>query len=201
MHLFKLNIPWYSIRFKLVISLFAFMVPLIAMLFYNGFYTVDVLYAQVAKTNHDLLSLYTSQIDSDLQTVDDYLQNILTADENVQIINSTNNPNTLQLAKNRLFRRISNDILSYKSMDCLFFYIPENQDFVYNFVSGSSLAERSQVKEHLIEQLNAQDASALSIPDQWYVTRIGSEHYMFRIVKSDNLIVGAWLNTRKLLKP
>jgi len=201
MRLINMNILCHSLRFKLVISLITFLVPLIALLFYNGFYMVDVLYAQVAKTNHDLLSLYAGQIDADLQTVDDYLQNILVADENVQIINSTGNPNTLQLAKNRLFRRISNDILSYKGMDSLFFYIPGSQDFVYNFTSGSSLFERTQVKEQLTSQLMTQSAEGWSIPDQWFVTQIGTEFYMFRIVRSDNLIAGAWLNTRKLLKP
>ncbi len=200
MKLPALKIPWNSIRFKLVVIVVSVLVPLFALLIYSNFYAVNVIYDQVAESNKGMLSLYMKEIDSDLQGAEGYMNRLYAYNIDLQVVNYTKDEDLRTLALYQLSNRITEDIQTYKSIDSIFIYSPDNNDFVYDFNSGS-YEERRPVKDFLVDSINSDIKNKGSITNTWIVKQLGQDYYLFRIIGKGDLYLGAWLNIKKLLKP
>lgn len=56
-----------TLRFTLLCVALLIIVPLIFLLIYNYYFSVNIIYDQVAKTNKNMISLYMNQIDTALE--------------------------------------------------------------------------------------------------------------------------------------
>ncbi|MGV2788384.1 two-component sensor histidine kinase, partial [Clostridium perfringens] len=69
-------IPWNSIRVKLVLGLLGVAIPLIALLIYMSYYSVNVIHNQVAVSNKNMISIQMRQIDNQLSEIERHLVNL-----------------------------------------------------------------------------------------------------------------------------
>ncbi|MCM8710333.1 histidine kinase [Clostridium sp. SYSU_GA19001] len=198
MKLRKYSIPWNSIRFKLILGLFAVMIPLISLLIYDNFYAIKVIHNQVAESNKNMISLYMSQIDKELENTDTYLSRLALTDDNFKLMSYTNNEDDYYLAQFRLSKRISEDVLMSKNTDSVFIYNAKRDSLIEGFNEGSTFAEREKVRDYIRNTLKSNSGAPTK---GWSVKKIDKEYYLFRILKVDNVYVGAWISAKKILIP
>lgn len=117
----------------MVVGLLLVLIPLITLLIYNNYYSIHVVRNQVTLSNKNLLSLYTRQIDTQLQDADRNLIRLLTYDYSIQSMGAPNSEDEYQMAKYRVSLTLANDITLYKSVDA-FLCIPVQGRIYWTFL-------------------------------------------------------------------
>ncbi|OMF70301.1 two-component sensor histidine kinase [Paenibacillus peoriae] len=192
---------WNSIRLKLVVGLFVVTLPLITLLIYNNHYSIDVVLNQVAISNKNMISLYMNHIDDRLKLAEKNILGLATTNYDIQSMDAPNSDDEYQMAKYNVSVNLSNNIFLYTSIDSFFIFEPERQDLLNVSQSAVSYSERIKVEENLVRHLNQLSNSSQLPTKNWYIRVIGEESYLLRIIKSDNLFIGAWVNAHTLLSP
>lgn len=192
-----------SLRFKLFATILLFMVPLIVVILVNDHYSVQVVRNQVAQSNKNLLSLYMNQIDSNLSDIDNYLFNL--SERNTDLLQleypGNKGTNEYSLAKLRLYNDLKSEIEYYKTIDMFFLYSSANDDALLAGSSdyGDTFEERAAVQDE-IRKLLASDLSAIDY-EKWHIWNSGSGYYLYHLVRTGNVFVGAWVSADKLMTP
>ncbi|MBB6691787.1 histidine kinase [Cohnella xylanilytica] len=195
------RISWNSIRFKLIVGLLAITLPTVAFLIYNNNYAIRVVHNQVAESNRNLITMYMAQIDSKLDDVDKYLTNLIVNDPDLQEMKYQASENARTLAKVRLDNRMKTDIASYQSVDSMFVYSFPNRDFMEEFQGSGSVQEREEVRGYIRGLIDNLQSGEISLNRKWYVEKIGSQYYLFRVLQTSDTYVGSWLNMERLSFP
>lgn len=195
------KISWNSIRFKIVTVLLLVTVPLITLLIYNNYYSISVVHNQVALSNKNLISLYMRQIDTQLQDADRNIIGLGTSNFNIQSMSTPNSEDEYQLFKHIVSDELSSDIFLYKSVDAFFVYSQERQDLLDVYKMEVPISEKDQVEEFLQQFLGSHSNLTERNLSTWFSQKIGQHYYMLRVIKSGNLYIGAWVNTKTLLIP
>ncbi|MGO4546244.1 sensor histidine kinase [Paenibacillus sp. 2TAB23] len=195
------RLTWNSIRLKLVLGLLLITLPTVAFLIYNNDYAIRVVHNQVAESSRSLISLYMAQIDNDLNDVDKYLTNLIVNDKDLQELEYRNTEQDRILAKVRLDNKMKGDITTFQSIDSLFVYSTHGQDYLEVFQDMGNLNEREMARTYIRDLLrDLQHTGEFNIRT-WYVKPIGSSYYLFRVLKTSDAYVGAWVNIENLSIP
>ncbi|MDF2791630.1 MAG: hypothetical protein K0S80_4732 [Neobacillus sp.] len=190
-----------SLLFKLFLSLFFIIGPLIVIHIVNTYYSVTVILSQVKQSNKNMLNIYLNQIDQDLEATEKYIYEIAQNNTDLPFLqyNETLDPNDYEEAKIRLFNSISNQSNFYTTIDSVFIYSTAYKDFMNTPNFAESFPERYAAKEeihHLIED------NKEKLPEgKWNIWKGQDHYYLLYILKSEGVYVGAWVNMDKLVKP
>lgn len=195
------KISWNSIRFKLVVGLLFIMIPLLSLLIYNNYYSIEVVRNQVALSNKNLISLYMAQIDSQLEDADRNLIGLAFANNDIQSMDIPSSEDEYMLAKFNVSTTMTKNIILYKSVDAFFIYNQPRQDLLDVFRSSVDYSERTEVEKFLLSYLSRLSASNEQVVNNWFVKKIGQKFYILRTIKKGNQIIGAWVNANTLLNP
>lgn len=201
MRFLKPKVHWNSIRFKVVAGLLAVMVPILALLLYNNFYSIRVVHNQVALSNKNLISLYMSQIDDRLEDADRNLMGLLTSNYDLRSMDTPNSENEYQLAKQSLFHKLSNDIVLAQSTDAIFIYSVSRRDLLDVSRAVVEYQERVQVEQYLQQYLESEPRPGETGEYKWSVFQIGQDYYALRVLRSGDVYLGSWVNVKTLLVP
>ncbi|MCY9668868.1 histidine kinase [Paenibacillus alginolyticus] len=197
----KLKLWLNSLRFKLFSGLLFTIVPLIIVLLIINHYSAQVVRNQVAQSNKNMLSLYMGQIDRNLQEVDNFLINLSQTNLDLLDLDTDRiaNENNYMKAKLRLFQTINNSVSYYKGIDSFFIYSSLNKDLLMTQGFGSSFDERNQVANEIVKML--QDSSVTPNVYRWYTWQSDGNHYVYHVIKTGDVYVGAWVDAKKLMIP
>ena len=190
-----------SLRFKLIIGVIATLIPLVVLLIINNEYAISVVHSQVALSDKNMMSLYMSQIDSELNAVDGYIYKIAALNNDFQILEYTDNENTYQLSKIHLFDTMTNDIKQFNALNAIFVYSQEQLDFFYaaNTIGYEQNSAASLfIMNIIMKQLSADNGD---FPNHWLIEQINNKYYLIRIVNYGGTYIGAWIDTNRLLIP
>ncbi|WP_019535887.1 sensor histidine kinase [Paenibacillus ginsengihumi] len=189
------------IRFKLVVSLLVVTVPMLSLLIYLSYYSIDLVRKQVADSNANMMKLYMDQIDKGLEDVDQYLYNIAGRETDLLIMAQAESEDDYQKAKIRLMSKLSSDVAIYKAIDSFFVYTTDSHDYFEAFTSGS-YAERLEIRKDVEAMLSGDTSNINGFADNsWQIRKIGEEHYLCHILRIEDAYLGAWVNMKKLVKP
>jgi Putative regulator of cell autolysis len=197
--------PWLnSLRVKLFVIILLIVAPLIVIITINDYYSVHVVRNQVAQSNKNLLSLYMNQIDSNLIDIDNYLFNVSEGNTDLLQFEYPGNKGSAQysLAKIRLFNEMKNEIEYYRSIDMFFLYSESNDDILLAGSSdyGTTYDSREQVQNE-VRKLLSTDLSRIDY-EKWHVWEAADgEYYLYHVVKTGSVYVGAWVAADKLMTP
>ncbi|QKS46533.1 histidine kinase [Paenibacillus cellulosilyticus] len=187
-----------SIGMKLALGGLLIIGPLISLLYYYNFYAASVVHNQVSISNRNMISLYMQEIDTGLDTVDQYLIGLAASNYNVQILDKPRSEDDYVLAKLWLSNQLSTDLLMYKTMaNSMFVYSPERQEIV-DAIVGVDTGEYDRVAEYIKGVLFTNKEKLSS---SWFTKTIESDHYLFRVLQSGDVWVGAWVNLSTLQSP
>ncbi|KWX86660.1 hypothetical protein AMQ83_17665 [Paenibacillus riograndensis] len=195
------KISWNSIRVKLIIGLILITVPLIILLIYNNYYSIGVVRNQVAISNKNLISLYMAQIDSQLEEAERNVFSLANNNWDIKSMDLPNSEDDYQMAKFNVSNTLSNDMVFYKSVEAFFVYNYIRKDLVDAFQSVVPYPEQVKVEEVLQKYLDGLSNSSTAADNHWFIQKIDQNYYILRIVRSGNLYIGAWANTKTLLQP
>src|SRR4029453_4863434 len=126
---------WFStrtLRFKLFFGFLLLVLPLVAFMIYNNLYAINVVRNQVAQSNKNMISLYMSQIDRNLEEVEKYLYTRGAVEAGLLVLELPREQNADRYAfeKIQLFRLMLKELSNYKTMDMFFIYSPPNNDLI-----------------------------------------------------------------------
>jgi Putative regulator of cell autolysis len=190
-----------TVRFKLVIEILLIVLFFIILLVYGVFYAMDVVRDQVAISNKGLLALHNNQIGDSLTDVEKYLVNFRMYNTDISEVRHSSDTNNCELAKIRLFNKMSSDLPLYKSVDSFFIYFSNKNLYLSAIDTDISFPEFDRVKAAIQIEIEDRFSKQDILPIKWHYKEIGDVYYFYFLVKSDNVYMGAWVNTQKLIKP
>jgi len=186
-----------SIRTKLIRNFLCFAVPIVILLVFTNIYAVFLVRTQVSKSYENMVALYLNQVDTALTDVEQYLSLTIYYDDNLQAIKKGETDMTSNLARILLKNKLANDILVYKPVDCFFAYIPEADTFLSVNKNSMEYSKRDQISTYI--QNNA-ETGAIDFYN-WKVYTIEDSHYLMRIIRSNNMYLGACIQMESLKTP
>jgi two-component system, sensor histidine kinase YesM len=182
-------------------GMFIIIVPLVLILIVNNYYAIEVVRNQVAQSNKNLLNLYMKEIDRNLMDVDKYLSNL--SQQNMDLLEldyeEQDRPYFYTMSKIRLYNQISQDIGFYKSVDLFFIYSSVNKELIMTPSLEKSMEGREAEKETILRLL--QEGNQENYSQNWYVHRGERHNYLFHLIQTGGVTVGAWVNANKLMVP
>jgi two-component system sensor histidine kinase YesM len=194
-----------TIRMKLLVGVVAVTLPLIAFLIYLNFYAIDIVHDQVAKSNMNLISLYMDQIDRDLEETDKYLLkmaardlDLLTLEQNEKLI-----MNQYSLARIHLFQKMSDESANNKSIDYFFVLSKPNDDLMLipGEIMEQDYSKRKKTKEEITEAIKDGQKTEQFQYLKWTHFKTKTNHYLFHIIKTGNVYIGALVDVKKYTVP
>ncbi|WP_338554540.1 histidine kinase [Paenibacillus sp. KS-LC4] len=197
----RLNIlSWSSIRTRLITSVLLFTLPLIVLLLYNSFYSIDVVRNQVASSNRNMMTLYMDQIDQSLEDVDQYVNSIAAVDPDLLVMGTTRQPDEYYMAKISLSNKLSQALAIYKSMDAFFVYSDQEKELMLSPQVSRPFGEREKMRGFLNQLMLDKDSNGrLLHTADWKITQLDNQFYIYHIVESGGSYIGAWVNANRLI--
>ena len=189
-----------TLSFSISLLLIVMVVGLLAILFYNNLYAMNVVRNGVVQSYRDLLPRYVEKQDDNLSDIQDHL---------IRSINhSTDNPDlrafqtatpgtdAYHLAANSLFMRLSRDYISFDFADVLFAYTADSKSLV-SFASVDA-REIPSLEPDLMDVVRA--ASTVFQSSRWQLAGIGGvPGLMCMSTDEEGNFMGAWVALKKLL--
>lgn len=195
-------LSWSSIRTRLVTSVLLFTLPLILLLLYNSFYSIDVVRNQVANSNRNMMTLYMDQIDQSLEDVDQYVNSLAAVDSDLLVMGTTTVPEEYFMAKISLSNKLSQSLAIYKNMDAFFVYSDQEKELMLSPQIGSPFGERENMRAFLNKLMLDKDKNGEAFHSaDWRIKQLGDQYYIYHIVGSGGSYIGAWVNVSRLIGP
>ncbi|WP_179090129.1 histidine kinase [Paenibacillus sp. FSL H8-0548] len=190
-----------SLRFKFFAAVLVIFIPLVTVLIVNNYYSVDVVRNQVAQSNKNMLSLYKDQIDRNLEEVDKYLANTLESDLNVLDLEFPKemDEDRYNIAKISLFNMIREDLGYYPILDSFFVFSEINHDLIVMQSSLDTFEARESARNEMLEMIEL-NANSIDYA-RWHLWEGKNDYYLFHLLKSGNVYMGAWMSSDKLMVP
>ncbi|MEH7482075.1 histidine kinase [Neobacillus drentensis] len=197
----KMKLVFNSLLFKLFLSVFLIIGPLIVVHIVNNYYAVEVIRSQVAQSNKNMLNIYMDQIDRSLEGVGNYI--FQTTQNNTDLYflqyNETIDPNDYEEAKIRLFNSITNQSYFYTAIDSIFIYSDAYKDFLFTQKSGDNYFERYKARDEIYQSFEKNPEQLRE--GKWNIWKGAKNYYLLQYYKVDGVYVGAWVNMDKLITP
>lgn len=196
-------IHWNSIRVKLVLGLLGVAVPLMSLLIYMSYYSVNVIHNQVAVSNKNLISIQMRQIDSQLSEIERHLVSLASSEVGVLKLKDAVPDNEYMMAKSDVFRKLTSDLAVYPYIDGLFVYSLPHQEFVEAYKDAKGLftyASLMEMRQNLQEKIGQEGRSFVFNPE-WQLQEIQGSYYAVQILRDGNLCLGSWVSLKTLMSP
>jgi two-component system sensor histidine kinase YesM len=195
------EIPWKSIRVKLVLGLLSITLPLIVLLIYNNSYSVNVIHNQVAMSSKNLISLYMKQIDDQLSEAERHMMGLAFSEWNVQAMGEPNSDDEYAMAKSSVSRRLSSDLSVYPYIDGFFVYSITKEDIVDAFKGSMDYMELSGIRKTMKDKVMMLAEQPGNKNDKWTVEQINGTNHIVRLFRSGDIYIGSWVRVETLLEP
>lgn len=189
----KQSIRYIILRFILIFGAF-FTTALI----YNNFYAIKVVRNQVAESDKSLVSGYMDLIDDRLHIAELYLSNTLAFNTDIVFLQSHNEVEH-ELANQQIKEKLTEDILMFQPIDCLYVYNKDTSDYIASFNTDENYDDLNTIDTYLREMLSSSADNDVTQNNCWTIVKVGIQYYMLRTVSVGNIYVGACTNVNKLL--
>lgn len=190
-----------SIRFKLIIGFLAVTLLLILMLFFNNQYAIHVVRSQVSETYKQMITLYMDEIDAELDNIDKYMNTIISYENDLYYMDLAASEQEYTKSKLILFNKFNNQIPIYKMVDSFFTYSVARDDFLEVYSDTESYIVQDDIQDYIRDLLRQNEGIAKLGEKNWSVYKIQDEYYLFHIIKSGNMYLGAWIKPERLQTP
>lgn len=189
-----------TLSFSISLLLIIIVVGLLAILFYNNLYAMNVVRNQVVQSYRDLLPRYVEKQDDNLSDIQDHLIRSLNhSSDNPELEAfgaTTPQTDDYHFAANSLFLQLNRDYVSFDFADILFFHSLQNESLV-SFASVDARAIPGLERELGVMVQTAADTFQSS---RWQLARIGRVPGLLCMsTDGEGNFMGAWVALHKLL--
>ena len=186
-----------SIRFRFILLVVTAIGILVAMMFFNNMYAMQIVREQVTDTNAKLLTLYMNRLDDAFEDVGNYWVGLQTSN-NFLASQRDDDSVSYHTALARLKMDMENAIPSYGYTDALFVYFRESDTYMdaakYN-LEGST---RTELKEKIKELVEAEVPQEMQ--GNWFGVETGGEYYLIRFFRVRQNYMGGYVRVTERLK-
>ncbi|MEK3883518.1 sensor histidine kinase [Paenibacillus sp. PL2-23] len=167
------------------------------LLIYLNIYAIQIVRDRTADSSRNLLAQYMRQMDESLGSAERYMIALISNNNHLlQLGFSQTGDNSYNMAKIALSSKLMEDIIIQQSIDAYFVYsIPRNDYFdVYNERGQprTTYPQKEQIRGFIREFIHFEVKEYKLRPNEWFVQKVGDRFYLFRIIQSGGLYVGAW---------
>ncbi|MFC5530683.1 sensor histidine kinase [Cohnella yongneupensis] len=189
----------HSLSFKFFIGICLMCIPLIAFLFYNNIYSMNVVRNKVASTNNALLTPYVDQIDSALQETSKYLSTKAFSDFDINTLNYYPVGTTdYVLTRIAIVNKFSTDIYLNSSLDALFMYKRDVDDLAVA-TQTDYYAKEAMIKSNIAKVIRDYEEKGVQ---NWEIVSAGGRYFLVQVVKANKEVyVGSWIDLAKFAAP
>ncbi|WP_433940458.1 sensor histidine kinase [Paenibacillus lautus] len=191
---------FHTIRAKLIFGVFILTLPMIAMLIYNNFYAIKVVRNQVAHSYNQMTQMYMNQIDSSMDRIEIYMNNIVALDQDFIAMVQTSSDDIYSLSKLMLSNRMFNDINMYPTAKSFIVYNDLRDDFIDVTNESIDYDKKLEINDFIRGQA-AEQTSGEYHAFGWTVKQIDNSYYLIHTLKYSNLYVSAIIEANKLMIP
>jgi len=196
------RIPIHSIRFKLFAAAFAILLTLWVYFLYNNIYAISVVRKQVANSNKNLVTLYMQTIDYRLNSVEKFLANTLSNNNDLRTMQYSTDEFARDIAKTKAFQQLLNAIAEYDYVNCLFVYAANTGNYFSVYSLDSVPYDTKQKTNSTIKDLIDSNPKINETINQGFFTlEIEQKYYIFRILREGSMYIGAWVSADYLQIP
>jgi two-component system sensor histidine kinase YesM len=195
------DIPWQSIRVRLVLGLLCITLPMIALLIYNNRYSVNVIHNQVANSNQNLVSVYMKQIDDQLSEAERHMMGLMLSEYNLLAMGEAGSSDDYVMAKSGVSRRLTSDLIVYPYIDGFFVYSIPRRDMVEASRSSLSYDALRQLRDAMEEAVLLLEKKPSPIGAEWTAVTINGEAHIVRLFSDGSITIGAWVKAKTMLEP
>ncbi|MGO4109590.1 sensor histidine kinase [Paenibacillus sp. YAF4_2] len=192
-----------SLHIKLVTGIVLIIAPMVSLLIYNNFYSMDVVRNQVAQSNSNMLNLYMGIIDNKLNDIDQFLLKFAAEESGLILLESSSESDVdaYNLERIWLFSKLRDNTIYYNGLDYFFIYSPVNDDLLFApKVAGSADSNNEPIQKAIVEL--ARDSENAAVPyDQWAILPMQQQDYLLHLVKVGGLYIGAGVNASEVMGP
>ncbi|MEH7336560.1 histidine kinase [Neobacillus drentensis] len=189
-----------SLMFKLFLTIFLIIGPLIIFHIINNYYANEVIRNQVAQSNKNMLNIYMDQIDKSLEGVGNYIFQ-LSANTDLYFLQYHENfdLNDYEEAKIRLSNSINNQSYFYTAIDSIFLYSSSYKYFLYTQKNDENFTDRMNATDEIHDLLENTPENLRE--GKWNLWKGKKNYYLLYYLNIDGVYVGAWVNMNNLVKP
>ncbi|MHA7963379.1 hypothetical protein ACX93W_04465 [Paenibacillus sp. CAU 1782] len=126
--------------------------------------------------------------------MDKYLTNLIVNDKDLQELEYFYSEQNRMLAKVRLDNKLKADISSHPSIDSLFVFSVNGQDYIEVYKDYESIQERMSISDYVQTTIQELIETEGTTDSQWEVKQIDNTYYLLRILQTKDAYVGAWAN-------
>lgn len=183
-----------SLNLKFIAGFSVVITPLVAMLFYVTFHSIDVIRTQVSKSNHAQLSMHTEQIDYSLEGINNYLVKLISYSPDINSIDlyKYGSPDYIY-TKYNIINALNSDVHLYPLVDSFFIYVKDKNDLIETkkIYQGEDPAKRLLLVKDFVEKNDRRD---------WHIVDSANEKVFIKVLSyNNNAFVGAYLKIDNLL--
>ena len=191
----------HSLGRRLVLWIIFIIIPITIFIIFENLYAINVVRNQVSKSNQGTLSLYVEQIEESLSGAENYLANLTYNNEIITSASAGEDEYERYMQSQLLLTEVSSAKLVYPQIDGFFVVSREDQRIIKKSNGSEKLENLEEMRYYLMDltQLSNEDFSKFK--GQWYGKRLKDDHYLFRIYRTDEYVIGAWVNIDNLLMP
>lgn len=195
--------PKDSIKFKIIFTITAIILPFLILINYNNIYYLRLVRHQIAQASVSTTSLYIDQVDKSINEIEGYLFKLSSisdgsVDGNVLGLSSSDE-STRFFANYNLAMQIRNDIALYDDIvSFLFIYTKSFDNYLYAYSSSTTYSERQELKSYTKSMFDAADYRAAN---KWTLETVNGQNYLLRVVVRDDVYFGAFINFNEIARP
>lgn len=195
------DIPWKSIRVRLVLGLLCITIPIIALLIYNNRYSVNVIHNQVANSNQNLVSVYMKQIDDQLSEAERHMAGLMLTEYHFTAMGEVRSDDEYIMSKSNVSRRLTSDLIVYPYIDGFFVYSVPRRDMVEASQLAMSYEETANMRKAMEASVMRLEEQPSHLNAEWTVQQINGESLILRLFGNGSVYIGAWVKAKTMLEP
>lgn len=184
-----------SLQFKSMVILGSVYLPLIILLIFSLFYSVDALKKKSYEMETQMVRYYIQNLDGRLETLEDYIRSYTTTNTAIQAMAFQNvYPQKYELYKYQAYQELVNAVSAHGAIDYMYIY-DSRQEKCY--IAGKSEKDYN-TRTDLAESLKILFESGIKIPSTWQCFE-GEKAYLIRNIKYGDVQIGILLKAENCL--
>lgn len=196
----RLRIHLNSVYIKLVLVMFAILIPLMGLLISSNSYAIHVIRSQVSESYQRQTAFYIREIDNSLAEIELYLSNIAVNNSDFEILQNTRtDTDPYTLAYIRFNREVAQALSLYPLVNSFFYYNTAQNHYSTISASSESYEVKDQVRNYMEEIAHFSDPYTFDSRSSWTPVNFSGEPYLLRVLESQNNYIGVWIKASRLL--
>lgn len=191
----KMNRKSNTLQFKSMVVLGSVYLPLIILLIFSGFYSVDLLKKKSYEMETQMIKYYIQNLDGRLENLEDYLKSYTTTNSSIQAMAfQTVYSQKYQLYKYLAYQELVNAVSASGTIDYMYIYDIRQQKC---YIAGKSEKDY-QTRNDLKKSLSSLFESGQKIPALWHCFE-SEKAYLMRNIRYGDVNIGILLKAENCI--